>query len=166
MKVRTSVKSLKAKDGAVVVRRKGKTYVINTNTPSTALNSIASYLDDGTGQVLFDLARYAPFPGVSPPPATPGGEPAKPPETRIVVVGDSDFAANAGLGIQGNRDLFMNMLGWLSQQENLISIRPKDADDRRITLTAAQQSNITWLTLIIIPACVFGTGVYTWWRRR
>jgi ABC-type uncharacterized transport system involved in gliding motility auxiliary subunit len=88
------------------------------------------------------------------------------PETRVVVFGDSDFAANSGLGIQGNRDLFMNTIGWLSQQENLISIRPKDADDRRITVTATQQANIMWLSLLIIPAAIFGTGVYTWWRRR
>ena len=88
------------------------------------------------------------------------------PETRVVVIGDSDFAANSGLGIQGNRDLFMNIVGWLSQQENLISIRPKEADDRRITLTATQQANIQWLSLLIIPASIFGMGVYTWWRRR
>ncbi|MEP7309281.1 MAG: Gldg family protein [Acidobacteriota bacterium] len=87
-------------------------------------------------------------------------------ETRVVVYGDSDFVANAGLGIQGNRDLFLNTLGWLSQQENLISIRPKEADDRRLTLTATQQQNIMWLSLIIIPGFIFGSGVYTWWRRR
>src|SRR5262249_37387555 len=87
-------------------------------------------------------------------------------ETRVVVFGDSDFAANSGLGIQGNRDLFMNTMGWLSQQENLISIRPKEADDRRITLTATQQANITWLSLLIIPGSIFGTGVYSWWKRR
>jgi ABC-type uncharacterized transport system involved in gliding motility auxiliary subunit len=88
------------------------------------------------------------------------------PETRVAVVGDSDFAANGGLGIQGNRDLFMNTIGWLSQQENLISIRPKEADDRRITLTATQQNNITFLSLLFIPGFIFGSGVYTWWRRR
>jgi ABC-type uncharacterized transport system involved in gliding motility auxiliary subunit len=97
----------------------------------------------------------------------PGDPPDAPkPETRVVVSGDSDFAANSGLGIQGNRDLFMNIVGWLSQQENLISIRPKEADDRRITLTATQQANIQWLSLLIIPASIFGMGVYTWWRRR
>ena len=84
----------------------------------------------------------------------------------MAVFGDSDFAANAGLGIQGNRDLFMNTVGWLSQQENLISIRPKEADDRRITMTAAQQVNITWMALLIIPGFIFATGIYTWWRRR
>jgi ABC-type uncharacterized transport system involved in gliding motility auxiliary subunit len=99
----------------------------------------------------------------------PNGKPnedAPKPETRLAVIGDSDFAANGGLGIQGNRDLFMNAIGWLSQQENLISIRAKDPEDRRITLTATQQSNIVWLSLLVLPACIFGTGVYTWWRRR
>jgi ABC-type uncharacterized transport system involved in gliding motility auxiliary subunit len=98
--------------------------------------------------------------------AKPGDNDAAKPETRLIVIGDSDFAANSGLGIQGNRDLFMNMVGWLTQQENLISIRPKEPDDRRITLTATQQSNINWLSLLVIPGFIFGTGVYTWWRRR
>ena len=80
--------------------------------------------------------------------------------------GDSDFATNATLGIQGNRDLFMNAVGWLSQQENLISIRPNDPADRRIAMTAAQQSNLAWLTLIVIPVGIFASGIYTWWRRR
>jgi len=99
--------------------------------------------------------------------ATPGAAADAPkPETRVAVYGDSDFAANSGLGIQGNRDLFMNTIGWLSQQENLIAIRPKDADDRRVTMTAAQQTNVTWLSLLFIPAIIFGTGFYSWWRRR
>ena len=50
-------------------------------------------------------------------------------------------------GVAGNVDLFMNTVGWLSQQENLISVRPKEAADRRITLTAAQQLRINWLAL-------------------
>lgn len=96
----------------------------------------------------------------------PLAEAASKPETRVATYGDSDFAANAGLGIQGNRDLFMNTVSWLAQQENLIAIRPKDADDRRLTLTATQQNNITWLSLLIIPGFIFASGVYTWWRRR
>ncbi len=88
------------------------------------------------------------------------------PETRVVVFGDSDFASNGVLGIQGNRDMFMNTLGWLSQQEGLISIRAKEPDDRRITLTAVQQSNIGWIVLLVVPGLVFGTGIYGWYRRR
>ncbi len=60
----------------------------------------------------------------------------------------------------------MNTIGWLTQQENLISIRPKEASDRRLTLTATQQNNITWLSLLILPGAVFATGIYGWMRRR
>jgi len=101
-------------------------------------------------------------------PALPPGAPAdsNKPETRVVIFGDSDFASNGVMGIQGNKDMFMNVIGWLSQQENLISIRPKESTDRRLTLTARQQSNITWLALLIVPGLVFGTGIYSWMRRR
>jgi ABC-type uncharacterized transport system involved in gliding motility auxiliary subunit len=125
---------------------------------------------DKKGPITIAAAVSAPS-TASTPPATPAGsnppDPQAPkPETRVAVVGDSDFAANAGLGIQGNRDLFMNTIGWLSQQENLIAIRPKNPEDRRITLTATEQSNLTLLSLIFIPLCIFGTGVYAWSRRR
>ena len=33
MKVRSSLKSLKAKDGSVLVRRRGRTYVVNKRNP-------------------------------------------------------------------------------------------------------------------------------------
>jgi ABC-type uncharacterized transport system involved in gliding motility auxiliary subunit len=95
-----------------------------------------------------------------------GGNDEKKPETRVVVVGDSDFVANGYLNVQGNRDLFMNMIGWLSQQENLISIRPKEPGDSRLTLTADQARRIGWLALVIIPGLIFAFGIYTWWRRR
>ena len=119
---------------------------------------------DKRGPVTIGAAVSAAAPAA--PDAKPDAADAPKPETRLAVVGDSDFAANGGLGIQGNRDFFMNMVGWLSQQENLISIRPKDADDRRITLTATQQANLNWLSLLIIPGGIFATGIYTWWRRR
>ena len=90
----------------------------------------------------------------------------KKPETRVVAFGDSDFASNAALGVQGNRDLFLNTVNWLAQQENLISIRPNDADDRRITLTADQERRIFFLTVLIVPGLILLAGVQTWWRRR
>jgi ABC-type uncharacterized transport system involved in gliding motility auxiliary subunit len=107
---------------------------------------------------------------VAPPPAgnaTPAApDAAKKPESRIIAIGDSDFAANFGLGIQGNRDFFMNTVNWLAQQENLIAIRPREPEDRRLTLTAAQQQNIMLLSIFVIPGLVFASGIYTWWRRR
>ncbi len=88
------------------------------------------------------------------------------PETRVAVMGDSDFVANNAIRIQGNKDLFMNVVSWLAQQENLISIRPREPDDRRLTMTAIAQRNVTWLSLLIIPGFIVASGVYSWWRRR
>ena len=88
------------------------------------------------------------------------------PETRLAVIGDSDFASNAAVGIQGNRDMFLNTVNWLAQQENLISIRAREPEDRRLTLTADAQRRIFWLSVLFIPAAVLGAGVYTWWLRR
>jgi len=118
---------------------------------------------DKKGPIVLGAAVSAPLANAAP--AKPGDDAPKP-ETRVVVFGDSDFAENGVLGVQGNRDLFMNAVGWLSQQENLISIRPKEADDRRVTLTATQQNTITVMSLLLIPGLVFASGVYNWWRRR
>src|SRR5204862_5078783 len=108
----------------------------------------------------------------APAPSTAAGDsPAKAsdapkPESRIVVFGDSDFVTNGYLGIPGNRDLFLNSVNWLAQQENLISIRPKDPEDRRVSLTADQAKLIFWLSIVIIPGFILAAGVQAWWRRR
>jgi ABC-type uncharacterized transport system involved in gliding motility auxiliary subunit len=88
------------------------------------------------------------------------------PETRVVVFGDSDFASNLALGVQGNRDFFLNAVNWLAQQENMIAIRAKEPTDRRLTMTAAQQQIVYWLSLIVIPGLIILAGIQTWWRRR
>jgi ABC-type uncharacterized transport system involved in gliding motility auxiliary subunit len=95
-----------------------------------------------------------------------GENPPAKTQMRIMVVGDSDFASNAAAGIQGNADLFVNMNNWLTQQEDLISIHPRDAGDRRITMTADQQRNLLWISLLVIPGLILGSGVYTWSKRR
>ena len=96
----------------------------------------------------------------------PATEETAKPETRVVVFGDSDFVSNSFLNVPGNRDLFMNTISWLSQQENLISIRPRDPEDRRVTLTANQQGWIFRITVFVIPALILFAGIYAWSRRR
>lgn len=85
---------------------------------------------------------------------------------RFVVVGSSDWVANGFIPFNGNRDLALNAVNWLASDEELISIRPKDRDDRRITMT---QSQLNWLGLTslgILPLAVVIAGVTVWWRRR
>jgi ABC-type uncharacterized transport system involved in gliding motility auxiliary subunit len=97
--------------------------------------------------------------------STPAADAPKP-ETRVAAIGDSDFASNGWLGVQGNRDLFLNTVGWLAQQENLISIRPRDPEDRRLSLSAQAQRNVALLAWIGIPGAIFALGIFSWTRRR
>ena len=122
---------------------------------------------DKQGPISIAVAVSAPVGGATPPPAGPNeNADQNKPETRLVVMGDSDFATNGDLGVGGNRDLFLNIVNWLAQQENLISVRPRDPQDRRITLSAGQDRFIFWLTVLIIPLAILAAGVQTWWRRR
>src|SRR6201999_1445812 len=79
---------------------------------------------------------------------------------RLVVIGDSDFASNAGVNGPGdNSDLFYNTIDWLAQQEYQISIRPKQPTDRHITMTEAQNAALRWLDMFFIPGIVIISGL-------
>lgn len=85
---------------------------------------------------------------------------------RVVAVGNSGFAANSFIGFNGNRDLILNMMNWLSSDEDLISIRPKENEDRRINLSRAQMSWIRIVSQFGLPLAIVIAGVFVWWRRR
>jgi ABC-type uncharacterized transport system involved in gliding motility auxiliary subunit len=119
---------------------------------------------DKRGPITIGAAVSAAAPSAAP--AGTPGEAAPKLESRVVAFGDSDFASNAAIGISGNGNLFLNAVNWLTQQENLIAIRPKDADDTRLTMTANQQLRVVILALFVLPVVIFGSGVYAWWRRR
>ena len=87
---------------------------------------------------------------------------------RFVVVGTSQWAENRAMGSRtlGNRDLFMNMINWLTADEDLISIRPKSTEDRPLTMTAQKLNLVFWLSVVIFPLGVVGFGLAAWWKRR
>ncbi|MFB3777011.1 MAG: GldG family protein [Bryobacteraceae bacterium] len=85
---------------------------------------------------------------------------------RFVVVGSSAWAANYILPFNGNRDLFLNMMNWLSSDEDLISIRPKEPEDRRLSLTRQQMTTVFYSSVVGLPVLVILAGLGVWWRRR
>lgn len=85
---------------------------------------------------------------------------------RVVVVGSSGFLSNGILRFNGNSDLAMNMMNWLSADEELISIRPKDPQDRRLSLTRNQMRFVMYASVVLLPLMMIAAGVGVWWRRR
>lgn len=85
---------------------------------------------------------------------------------RFVVIGSSSWAENSFVPFQGNRDLVLNTMNWLASDEDLISIRPKEQDDRRITMTQSQLMLVKTTSQFVLPLAMVMAGVSMWWRRR
>jgi ABC-type uncharacterized transport system involved in gliding motility auxiliary subunit len=75
------------------------------------------------------------------------------------------FMANGYLRFGGNRDLALNMMNWLSQDEDLISIRPKEPEDRRVNMSAAQMRTFFFM-LLTVPLAIIAWGLVVWSKRR
>ncbi|WP_288695055.1 GldG family protein [uncultured Brachyspira sp.] len=95
---------------------------------------------------------------------------------RIVVFGDATFALNAYINPEqgqsvdvafgGNKDLFMNTVAYLLEARQKITIRPKEASIKNLTLTTTQTNFIRYVAQIGLP-CLFGIlGILIWFLRR
>lgn len=85
---------------------------------------------------------------------------------RFVVMGSSTWVGNSFINFNGNRDLALNAINWLASDEDLISIRPKEREDRRITMTASQLTLVQTTSIFLMPLVVIVAGVSVWWKRR
>lgn len=94
------------------------------------------------------------------------GSPSKP--GRFVVLGSSTFIAGGtfGLSFQANRDLALNIVNWLSSDEDLISIRPKDSDNRTMNPSSSQMATFEYTDVIAIPLMIIVIGVAVYMKRR
>jgi ABC-type uncharacterized transport system involved in gliding motility auxiliary subunit len=87
-------------------------------------------------------------------------------QARVAVYGSADWATNTLLRFNGNPSLAMNTFNWLSSDEDLISIRPKEPEDRRLNLTRRQLQILQYTSLVLLPLAAVVAGVAVWWTRR
>lgn len=87
-------------------------------------------------------------------------------EQRVLVVGDGDFLSNAYLGNGANLDLGMNMLNWLSRDDQLIAIPSKTAVDASLNLSKTASMVIGFGFLLLLPLLLLASGLVIWLKRR
>jgi ABC-type uncharacterized transport system involved in gliding motility auxiliary subunit len=87
-------------------------------------------------------------------------------KARIVAYGTSNLASNQFLNLQGNRDFFLNTVSWLAEEEDQISIRPKEARSAPVFLSAQQGQAVFLLPVVVLPALVLAGGIVAVVRRR
>jgi ABC-type uncharacterized transport system involved in gliding motility auxiliary subunit len=86
---------------------------------------------------------------------------------RVVVVGSSNWMENLMFSAPvANRDLALNMMNWLTSDEDLISIRPKAPEDRRLQVTGSGLRIIFLTSVVFLPLIVIFSGVSVWFKRR
>jgi ABC-type uncharacterized transport system involved in gliding motility auxiliary subunit len=90
-----------------------------------------------------------------------GGKPQ-----RIVAAGSSSFLSNAFVGNAGNLDLGVNLMNWLSADENLITVQPRNRIDSELKLTRTSLTLIAVGFQLLLPAAFLFAGGMIWWRRR
>lgn len=94
------------------------------------------------------------------------GDPKNEIKGKLAIFGDSDFATNMYAKMQANGNLFMNTLNWLADEGDLVSIRPKDPEDRRLDMTARQTKIMFYISVLGIPLLVIFSGISVYYRRR
>ncbi|MDR3566667.1 MAG: Gldg family protein [Syntrophobacteraceae bacterium] len=84
---------------------------------------------------------------------------------KLIVSGNSLFAANSYFNQYGNGDLFLNTVSYLCNQTNLITIQRPDTN-KPLMLTSSQATSIFWTVLILVPLAVLVSGVAVYRIRR
>jgi ABC-type uncharacterized transport system involved in gliding motility auxiliary subunit len=112
---------------------------------------------DKSGVFTLGLTMSRQIPG-------PAGKPAK--TQRVVLVGDSDFLADANLGDAGNEMLGVNILQWLASRDALLNIEVPKAQDAVLQLSGAALLTLMVLFFPLVPLALLGYGIVRWARRR
>ena len=152
------------------------TALVKTAASSRALTKVDELFTKGTA-TIDDNDRKGPLSiavaveaklkdlGAEPPAAAEGKK--VPDEARLVVVGTPRFADNQDLAqFRLNGDLFLNSVGWLVGQEELVSIRSRSVRASRAELTGNQALQVFYLSVLIVPQLLIASGIAVWWRRK
>jgi ABC-type uncharacterized transport system involved in gliding motility auxiliary subunit len=88
---------------------------------------------------------------------------------RIAVFGDADMLNNSLLDQGGNRDLFVNAINWLADDQDILGERPTREIQGQTTFIMTEKEG-QWLLMmstVVLPGLFFLTGIAVFfWRRQ
>lgn len=87
-------------------------------------------------------------------------------EQRIVIVGSGHFLANTYLGNGNNLDFGINLVNWLTGDEEMMIIQPRAALDGNLALSQSQLTFIAVGLMVALPLLFLAIGISIWWYRR
>ncbi len=88
------------------------------------------------------------------------------PASAIVIVGNAAFATNGWLTYPGNTDFFLKTVAWLTQEEALVSLTPKEPAFHPFVPNPSQEQALVFFQVLVLPLMVLFLGLSVWKRRR
>lgn len=85
---------------------------------------------------------------------------------RVAVVADADFLANGFVGNLGNLQLGLNIIQWLANRDEQISVHIPPAPDNKLFLAPWAPTLFGLVFVLALPVLLVGIGVSRWWLRR
>lgn len=87
-------------------------------------------------------------------------------KARLIVYGNARFATDRYVQSGGNLDLFVNAVNWLVEDEELISIRPRQTSQEILYIPTTDARLLAILVAVGMPLLALVLGGLVWWRRR
>lgn len=86
---------------------------------------------------------------------------------KAVIIGNGMFLRDDWISEQSNRDFALNSAGWLNEQKDVVTIRPREeAAPAQVYISVSKQKMIFWGTIAVFPLAFLAAGGAVWWRRR
>ena len=86
--------------------------------------------------------------------------------SRVVVIGDCDFASNSFFPYMSNSDLLLSAVRWLAHEERTTAVATHIPVPSLVLLTRNQSLVVLVLVIGLLPLMVITLGGLVWWRRR
>jgi hypothetical protein len=79
--------------------------------------------------------------------------------TRVFTTGSDTWLTNGYLDNLSNRRFFVNALGWLTQEEQLLARTGQVNIDRSLPLTSERQARVLVVTVGVVPGLILAAGL-------
>jgi ABC-type uncharacterized transport system involved in gliding motility auxiliary subunit len=87
-------------------------------------------------------------------------------QTKVAVLGSSEFINNTFLSASGNKDFILNTISYLAEEGDMISIRPKDRSFEPVFMSKIAGRMLFLIPTVLLPLIVLGIGIMVFIKRR
>ncbi|HOE66781.1 MAG TPA: GldG family protein [Candidatus Hydrogenedentes bacterium] len=87
-------------------------------------------------------------------------------DARVVAIGNSFLSTNEQIKFVGHLNFLLNTVAWLTENEELIAIRPIGKEDPPLLLSRGEQRAVAWISILGVLQAIVAAGLLAHFLRR